>query len=90
MILSTLKTYGIAIAGGVIAVLLIAVRVLTGQNSKLRVKAETAQARANHARVVLKKDKEVELEHDVRTEQLEQEIEEKKASSELSDPNERW
>ena len=86
MILSKVKTYGLVIAGAAMSVLLIAVRVLTSQNSRLRREAETKDAKLKHNLAVMKSDKEVEVQTDVRLEELEKELEDGK-SSELENPN---
>ena len=85
--LSTLKTYGIAIAGGLVFVLLAVLRVVTKQNSKLRVKAETAQARVDHAKTVLKEDKAADEQADVRLVDAKNEIKNTGGSSTFRDPN---
>ena len=50
-------------------------------------RAKTQEARANHALNVMERDKEIELEHDTRTEELADEIEKNGTSDELSNPN---
>ena len=82
-----LKSYGIAIAGGAIAVLLIAVRVLTSQNSKLRRKAESADARIKHAKKVMQADSEADEQADTHLSDVAREVEENGHTDELSDPN---
>jgi len=88
--LSTLKTYATAIVATVIGVLLVAVRVLTSQNSKLRRRVETSQAHVRHAKNVLNKDKEVDEQADVHLAEVAHEIEEGKHPSELTDANADW
>ena len=90
MILGRLKTYAIIAGGALLSALLIAVKVLTAQNSRLRRKAETAEARVHHAKVVLQKDKEVDEQTDVHLAEVAKEVEEGKSPSELTDPNKHW
>lgn len=88
MFLSKVKSFGLAIAAGVLGVLLIAVRVLLSQNSRLRRKAETADARIKHAKAVMKEDKEVEEQVDTHLAEVAREIEENGHTDKLSNPNE--
>jgi len=88
--LSTVKTYAIATVGVFISALLIAVRVLTSQNSKLRTRVETSQARVRHAKNVLKKDSETDVQTDERLEALAKDIENGDSPSELTDANIYW
>jgi len=88
--LSTLKTYGLAIVAGVMSVLLIAVRVLTSQNSKLRRKAEAQEARIKHTKKVMQADKEIEEQTDVHLAEVTKEINGTGAPSELTNPNDGW
>ena len=87
-VLGGIKANLFFVLGLVVSALLIAVRILTGQNSRLRRKVETADARIHHAKIVEKKKIENQREFDSRTEKLAKELEEKKAASELSNPNE--
>jgi hypothetical protein len=89
-LLRTMKTYGTAIVGAVISVLLIVVRVLTKKNSRLRRQAETAEARVSHAQAVMKADKEIEEQADVHLAEVAKEIEDGKPPGELTNPNDGW
>jgi len=84
----TLKTYGLAILGGLVGVLALLLKLSGSRNKRLKTQAETFKAKAHHQRVVMQKDVEIEREHDTRTEEIAKEIEEKKTSKELSEPNE--
>lgn len=90
MIFSKLKSYGLAIAAGVISVLLIAVRVLTARNSSLTRKAETAQAKVEHAKAVILSDKAADEQEDAHLVEVVKEIKKGKPPKELVDPNEDW
>ena len=62
---------------------------LSGARSASRkIESKANKKKVEFAKKVMKKDKEIELEHDVRVEELHDEIKKKKTSSELSDPNE--
>ena len=87
---SMIKTYATAIVGVVIAALLVAVRVLTSQNSRLRRKVETADARVKHAKAVLRKDKQVDEQVDIHLAEVAHEVEEGKHPSSLINPNTGW
>ena len=86
-VLSGVKANLFFVLGLVVSGLLIAVKVLTGQNSRLRQKAETAEARIHHAKVVAKKRQESKAELLSRTQRLAKDLDEKKTSSELEEPN---
>ena len=90
ILLTKLKTYAIAIAGAVIGVLLIALRVLQSQNSKLRSKARKAKATEKFAHSVMEQDSKAEVEEDIRLENAVKELNKDKESSELSKPNKTW
>lgn len=87
MIFGKLKTYAIVAGGAVLTVLLIVVKVLTSQNSKLRVKAENAEARIKHAKKVMQADKEIDEQVDSHLADVAKEINETGTSKELDDPN---
>jgi len=53
-----------------------------------KIESKLNKARAEHAKDVMESDLDVDREHDVRTEEIAEEIEKKKTSSELSKPNE--
>ena len=73
--------------GLLIAGLSIAVRVLSARNSQLSRKVETTKARIDHAKAVIKSDKEADEQADVRLVEAKNEIKESGTSDELSDPN---
>ena len=54
---------------------------------KNRKNAKEAKARLEHARNVMNQDREIEREHDVRTEEIAKDLKDKKSTDELSDPN---
>lgn len=85
---STIKVYLYGLLGLLVAGLGIAVKVLVGRNSRLHQKVETADAKIHHAKAVVQKTKENEVELRSRTADLAKEIEETKTSSELENPNE--
>ena len=87
-LLSGTKQYLFIGLGLLVSGLLIAVKVLTGQNSKLRKKVEVADAKIKHVKVVEKKKIENQREFDSRTEKLAKDLEDKKTSDELEKPNE--
>ena len=87
ILLTKFKTWWIAIAAGAFSVLLIVLRVLLGQNSKLRSKAEKATAKAKFAHTVMEQDTKAEVEEDSRLVDLKKELNEHKKSSELENPN---
>lgn len=77
-------------AGLFIAGLIFAVKILTGQNSRLRDKVEIVEAKVHHAKAVNEMKTENEKVYRSRTAELAKELEEKKTSSELENPNEDW
>ena len=87
MILGKLKTYAIIAGGALLTALLIAVKFLAGQNSRLRVKAETAEARIKHAKEVMQADKDIDEQADAHLADVTKEINESGTSKELDDPN---
>ena len=86
--IATIKRYWLIGLSALIAILLFAVKILTGQNSRLRAKVETAEAKIHHAKVVEEKKVETAKELRSRKADLVKELEEKKTSSELESPNE--
>ena len=61
---------------------------LSGARSASRkIESKANKKKVEFTKKVMKKDKEIELEHDVRTEDLADDIEKKGTSDELSDPN---
>ena len=87
MIFTTLKAKLYAGAGMLLGVLLVAVRVLTKQNSRLRSRAEYASAKANRARVVAQEDIHVEKQTRSHRADLINELEETDDSTGFRDPN---
>jgi len=90
MILSKIKVYGYILLGLLVGGLTIAVKILAGKNSRLTKELETKDAKIHHAKVVEQKKQQTEVELRSRTADLAKELEEKKTSSELSDPNKDW
>ncbi len=89
-IFSTTKAYLYSAIGLLIAGLWVAVKVLAGQNTKLRVENKTQKARNEHMNKVMEADKEIDEQADVHLADAVNEIKETGASDELSDPNEDW
>jgi hypothetical protein len=90
MIFSKLKLY-LATAGAVLlAGLVVAVRLLTKQNSRLRARAENAEARVIHARVVAQKDTEIELQTRSHRADIINELEETNDSTSFRNPDKLW
>lgn len=87
MILGRLKTYAIIAGGALLSALLIAVKILSSKNSKLRVKVETTEARIKHAKKVMEADAETDEQKDKRLSDLAKEIEDNKPPTELTDPD---
>ena len=87
MIFGQIKAYLFAAGGAIIAVLLLAIKVLSGRNSKLRKKAEEAEARVHRAKVIQDRDNELEAQTRSHRVDVKKEVDEKGASDELSDPN---
>ena len=90
MILSKLKTYGIVLAGGALSVLLIIVKILTKQNSKLRVRVQGAEASNKHAREVLNQDITISDQTDSHRSDLINELEDTNDSTAFRDPDKLW
>ena len=86
----TTKHYLYIGLGLLVSGLLIAVKILTGQNSRLRRKVETADAKVKHAKAVMRADNEAEIQFDERTEELRKKLKETGTSDELSSPNKGW
>ena len=84
-----LKTYALLISSGLVTVLAFLLKIVGARSKRLSRQNEKLKANVQHQREVMQKDKEVELEHDVRTEELADEVEKNGTSSELSDPN-KW
>lgn len=87
---TTIKHYLYAGAGLLVAGLIFTVKILTTRNSKLRAKVETVEAKVHHGKVVNEKKIENEKVYRGRTAEIAKELEEKKSTTELSDPNKDW
>lgn len=87
LIWTKIKAYWYIALGLLVSGLAVAVKILTGQNSRLRRQVETTDAKIKHAKAVIKADVEADREYDERAEKLAEEIKKKKTSSELKDPN---
>ena len=59
LLFSRIKTYGLALVAAVVGVLAVIARLLWSQNSRLRHRAENAEAKARRAVVIAKKDVEI-------------------------------
>ena len=90
MIFSKLKTYAIVAAGGVLSVLLIAVKILTAKNSKLRVRVESAEANNRHVREVLTQDISIGEQTESHRAELINELEDTNDSTAFRDPAKLW
>jgi len=84
---SSVSTYAIAIAAGAFGVLLIAVRVLSGQNRRLRKKIGVAEATRDHAIDVLEQDMDINEQEDIHLAEALRELNDEGHSTELDDPN---
>jgi len=87
MIISKIKTYAIIAGSALLGVLLIAVKFLAGQNTRLRVENKIAKAKEKHVKKVMKADNEIEEQADERLVDAVKEISEGGTSDELSDPD---
>ncbi|MHC5059394.1 MAG: hypothetical protein ACYTKD_32480 [Planctomycetota bacterium] len=87
MILGKLKLYLIAGAGVALTVLLATVKILTLRNSRLRERVEHAEATVHVARVVAKKDMEVERQTRRRRAEAMNEIKDTGDSTDFRNPN---
>ena len=90
MILSTMKTYALAIAAAVGSALLIALRVLSGQNRRLKAKNKRMEAQREHTLQILRQDTAIDEQTDTHLAELAKEVEDGKHPSELTDPNKLW
>jgi len=90
VILSKLKIGLIALAGAVLAALLVAVKILTRQNSKLRARVEHAEARVHRARIIADKDNELESQTESHRAKIKNEIETTGSSSALDNLDRLW
>jgi hypothetical protein len=87
MIFSRIKTWGLAIAAGAMGVLLVIVKILTAQNSRLRHRAENAEAKAKRAVIIQQADIDIEKAHRRIRKEREKQIEETGDSEYWRDPN---
>lgn len=85
----SVKSYGVLLLTGLLSLLGFLSAFFYSRSRKATADAKEQRARYLHAKHVMEADKEIELEHDTRTEALADEIESKGTSGELSDPN-RW
>ncbi len=87
---STVKIWLSALAVGAFSVLLIAVRVLSTKNAKLKIDNKIAVAKEKHTRRVLEQDILIDEQTDTHLAEVAKEVEEGKHPSELTDPNDEW
>ena len=90
MILSTMKRYALVAVAAVGSALLIAVRVLSGQNRRLRAKNERQEAQRKHTKQVMEADIAIDEQVDTHLAEVAKEIEDEKFPSELTDANKGW
>jgi hypothetical protein len=88
MIWSKIKLYLYGAIGLLVTGLAITVRVLSAKNSRLTRKVETAEAKVEHQKAVLRADKEADEQADQRLVDAKNEISKKGSSDELENPNE--
>ena len=89
-LLSAAKSNALLILSALAALLAFLLKLSTARSAKLKQQSEIYKAKAHHAKTVIKNDLEAEREYDVRTEELADDIREKRVSRELSDPNDDW
>ena len=90
MILSTMKTWLLAIAAASFSAMLNALRVLAGQNRRLKAKNERMDAQKKHTAQVLAQDIVIDEQADTHLADVAKEVEEGKHPSELTDVNKGW
>lgn len=90
MIWSKIKLYVYSAIGLLVAGLAVAVKFLSAKNSRLERKVKTTDARIEHAKAVIRADKEAEEQADIRIIEAKREIDEAGVSDELADPNDDW
>ena len=83
-----LKSIGLATLGVLLTATTVLLRMFFLRSQRLEKANEENKAKLKHTQDVMIADKEFEQEHDQRTEQLRDDIEKKKSSSELENPNE--
>ena len=86
-IFSGIKAYSSIAIGAVVVGLWITVKFLAGRNAKLKIENKIATARADHAKEVMEKDKDIDEQADTHLADAVNEINETGASDELSKPN---
>lgn len=89
MIFGQLKNYLLATLAGLATLLAFLLKIFGSRLKQQKQRADQAEARVDHALSVMEEDKEIEREHDIRTEELADEIERDGTSDELSNPD-RW
>lgn len=83
LIFSRIKTYGLALAVAALGAIAVIARLLLAQNSRLRHRAENAEAKAKRAVIIMEADKEIEKAKDkIR--------EERDNHPGFTDPNKLW
>lgn len=87
MIWTKIKLWTYSAIGILVAGLVVAVRVLSARNSKLARKVETAEARVEHSKAVLRADHNADEQEDLRLVEATREIQNEGVSKELDDPN---
>jgi len=87
---STLKRYLLVAAVAVGSALLIAVRVLFGQNQKLKAENKIAKAKDKHLKKVMATDMSIDEQSDIRLAKAVKELNDEGHNEELSDPNKDW
>ncbi len=88
--ISQIKGYLYIGLGLLVTGLMIAVKVLTGKNSRLTRELETAEAKVHHAKVTAQKRNEHAKERDEKVTQAKLEIDEFGHTKELSEKDEDW
>ena len=69
---------------------LLGLKVMSGKISQLKKEVEEKDARVEHIKKVVQGQKDNEIVYRSRTAELARDLEERKASSELEDPNKKW
>jgi hypothetical protein len=87
-LLSGIKAYWSIGIGLLVAGLVFTTKILLARNSRITRKLETAEAKIHRDKVIAAKKKETDAELKSRTAELAKELEDKKTSSELENPNE--
>lgn len=87
MILTKIKAYIYSAIGLIVTGLIVAVKFLASRNRTLKRKAESAEARWDHAKNVMSADKEADEQEDIHLAEVAKEVEEGKHPDELKDSN---